>query len=58
MRNALTIDVEDYFHVSAFEDSIERKSWERMPQRALRNTHRVLDILDYWGLRGTFFILG
>ncbi len=58
MRNALTIDVEDYFHVSAFENNIERHSWEKMPQRALSNTHRVLDILDYWGLRGTFFVLG
>ncbi len=58
MRNALTIDVEDYFHVSAFEKNITRTQWERLPQRALRNTNRVLDILDYWGLRGTFFILG
>ncbi len=58
MRNALTIDVEDYFHVSAFEKFICRSQWENLPQRALRNTCRVLDILDYWGLRGTFFILG
>ncbi len=58
MRNALTIDVEDYFHVSAFESSIQRKQWENLPQRALSNTLRVLDILNYWGLRGTFFILG
>ncbi len=58
MRNALTIDVEDYFHVSAFERSIERTQWEHLPQRALRNTDRVLAILEYWGLRGTFFILG
>ena len=58
MRNALTVDVEDYFHVSAFEQNIDRSQWEAYPQRALRNTSRVLDILDYWGLRGTFFILG
>ncbi len=58
MRNALTIDVEDYFHVSAFEKHICRSQWENLPQRALRNTGRVLDILDYWGLRGTFFVLG
>ena len=58
MRNALTIDVEDYFHVSAFEKNIAPATWEEFPQRALRNTHRVLDILDYWGLRGTFFVLG
>ncbi len=58
MRNALTVDVEDYFHVSAFERSIARSQWESMPQRALQSTRRVLDIFDYWGLRGTFFILG
>lgn len=58
MRNALTIDVEDYFHVSAFEKHIRRGQWKTLPQRALSSTNRVLDILDYWGLRGTFFVLG
>ncbi|WP_353117826.1 XrtA system polysaccharide deacetylase [Nitratidesulfovibrio sp.] len=58
MRNALTIDVEDYFHVSAFERCVDPDQWDSLPQRALRNTNRVLDLLDQWGLRATFFTLG
>lgn len=58
MRNALTIDVEDYFHVSAFERNVDPAQWDTLPQRALRNTNRVLDMLDQWGLRATFFTLG
>lgn len=58
MRNALTIDVEDYFHVSAFEKAVDPGQWDSLPQRALRNTNHVLDLLDKWGLRATFFTLG
>lgn len=58
MRNALTIDVEDYFHVSAFERCVDPGQWDALPQRALRNTNHVLDLLDRWGLRATFFTLG
>lgn len=58
MLNALTIDVEDYFHVSAFENSISRNDWESMPRRVESNTHRVMDIMDEHGLKGTFFVLG
>ena len=58
MRNALTIDVEDYFHVSAFEKAVDPGLWDSLPQRALRNTNHVLDLLDRWGLRATFFTLG
>lgn len=56
--NALTIDVEDYYHVSAFEGQVQRSEWHRYPSRVLRNTHRLLRILDRRGLRATFFVLG
>lgn len=58
MVNALTIDVEDYFHVSAFESCIRREDWNSMPVRVDRNTVRVLDMLDEYGLKATFFVLG
>jgi polysaccharide deacetylase family protein (PEP-CTERM system associated) len=56
--NALTIDVEDYFHVSAMERAVARDDWDRMESRVERNTHRVLDILDEHGVLATFFVLG
>lgn len=58
MLNALTIDVEDYFHVTAFEGSIKRADWEKCPLRVEKNTHAVLDLLDEQAAKGTFFVLG
>lgn len=58
MKNALTIDVEDYFHVTAFEGVISRKDWESYPPRVAENTRRVLDLLDELSLKATFFVLG
>lgn len=58
MLNALTIDVEDYFHVSAFEKCISCDEWEDMPRRVEANTNRVMDILDECALKATFFVLG
>lgn len=58
MKNALTIDVEDYFHVTAFEGVVSRKDWESYPPRVTENTRRVLDLLDEFSLRATFFVLG
>lgn len=58
MINALTIDVEDYFHVSAFEGCVRREDWELHPLRVEANTRSVLDILDENGVKGTFFALG
>jgi len=40
--NALTIDVEDYYHVSAFETHVPRSRWGDYESRVLRNTHRIL----------------
>jgi len=56
--NALTIDVEDYFQVSAFEPYIAKDQWDRMPHRVENNTHKILDLLDEKQVKATFFTLG
>jgi polysaccharide deacetylase family protein (PEP-CTERM system associated) len=56
--NAMTIDVEDYFHVEAFASTIDRKDWDHLPQRVERNTERILDILAESDAQATFFVLG
>lgn len=58
VRNAMTVDVEDYFQVSAFEPYIRREDWERLPCRVEDNTHRILDIFAEHGVAATFFVLG
>ena len=58
LLNALTIDVEDYFHVSGFERCVPRRQWDDFPSRVSGSTLRVLDRLAEAGVRGTFFILG
>jgi polysaccharide deacetylase family protein (PEP-CTERM system associated) len=56
--NAMTIDVEDYFHVSAFDGFVPRSQWEQLESRVCGNTDRLLDLLAEHGVRGTFFVLG
>lgn len=56
--NALTVDVEDYFQVSAFANSISRDDWESLPCRVERNTNLVLDLFAEGGAKATFFTLG
>ncbi len=58
MINALTIDVEDYFQVSAFEGCVARECWDSLPMRVELNTFRILDTLDEFGVKATFFVLG
>lgn len=58
IRNAMTIDVEDYYQVSAFETHVSRDTWHTRPSRIERNLHRILDILDEHGVSATFFTLG
>lgn len=58
MQNALTIDVEDYFQVSAFARKVKISDWDTFPLRAAANTNRILDLLDGHGIKATFFILG
>ncbi len=56
--NAMTVDVEDYFQVSAFEPYIEKRQWEKLPHRVEQNTHRILDIFNEKEIKATFFTLG
>jgi polysaccharide deacetylase family protein (PEP-CTERM system associated) len=58
MRNALTIDVEDYFQVSAFAPYIPRSEWDKQESRIEQNVERILELLDDYGARATFFTLG
>src|SRR3954470_24765705 len=56
--NAMTIDVEDYFQVSAFEKHIEYADWDRKELRVVRNVKRILDLLARHEVKATFFVLG
>jgi polysaccharide deacetylase family protein (PEP-CTERM system associated) len=56
--NALTVDVEDYFQVSAFARQIERSAWDAMPCRVERNVDLILEMLAEGNVRATFFVLG
>lgn len=58
MRNALSVDVEDWFQVGAFETTIDKASWDGRLHRVERNTDAVLALFDDAGVRGTFFTLG
>lgn len=58
MRNAMTVDVEDYFQVQAFAHCIDRKDWDAFPRRVDLNTNRILDQFDAAGVKATFFTLG
>jgi polysaccharide deacetylase family protein (PEP-CTERM system associated) len=56
--NALTIDVEDYFQVSAFAAHIPRATWDSIPCRVERNIDHILALLAEGDVRATFFVLG
>ena len=58
IRNAMTIDVEDYFQVSAFERHIPRDQWRTLPCRVESNIERILTLLDAGNVKATFFTLG
>lgn len=58
ITNALTIDVEDYFQVSAFAPYIERSDWDSRECRVERNVDRILGMLSQHGTKATFFTLG
>lgn len=58
IANAMTIDVEDYFQVSAFAGHIPRSSWPALPCRVEANIERILALMDEAGVKGTFFTLG
>jgi len=56
--NALSIDVEDYFHVSAFARHIDRSDWDAQPQHLQASMDVVLNLLAEQGAHATFFVLG
>ena len=58
IRNALTVDVEEYFQVAAFERTIAREDWASSDSRVEFSTGRVLDLFASRGVAGTFFVLG
>ncbi|MCA1749301.1 MAG: XrtA system polysaccharide deacetylase [Parasphingopyxis sp.] len=58
MRNALSVDIEDWFQVGAFEGVIARADWAGLESRVERNTDAVCALFDEAGVKGTFFTLG
>ena len=58
MRNVLSVDVEDWFQVGAFEKVISRDDWESLPRRVELNTGRILDLFEAARVKATFFTLG
>lgn len=58
MLNALSVDVEDWFQVGAFERTIDRADWDGLTHRVEQNTDAVLALFDEAGVKGTFFTLG
>jgi polysaccharide deacetylase family protein (PEP-CTERM system associated) len=56
--NAMTVDVEDYFQVSAFERHVPRARWDTFESRVCQNTERLLNIFDRASVTATFFVLG
>lgn len=58
IRNAFTVDVEDYFMVSAAESIVPKSAWAMYPSRVVQNTQRVLDLMAKASARGTFFVVG
>ena len=57
LTNALSVDVEDYFQVGAFEHAIRRSDWDHLEHRIVRNMDKVLQIFSDQNLKATFFML-
>ncbi len=56
--NAMSVDVEEHFQVSAMDGVVARADWPHLPSRVVRNTERILETFARSGVRATFFILG
>ena len=56
--NAMSVDVEDYFHVSAFENVISRLAWNDLEPRVHTNTRRLSQLFESRDVKATFFVLG
>src|SRR5689334_17978406 len=57
-RHYFTVDVEEYFQVSAFEGVVPRAKWENLESRVSWGVTRLLDLLENHNARATFFVLG
>jgi len=57
ITNAMTVDVEDYFQVSAFEKTVSRNDWDTISCRVEDNTNRILDLFSGNNIKATFFML-
>ncbi len=58
LLNAMSVDIEDWFQVGAFETVIDRADWDGLEHRVERNSDAVLDLFDEMGVKATFFTLG
>ncbi len=58
LKNAMTVDVEDYFQVSAFEKHINKSKWDEQECRVENNTNKLLDLFAKYEIKATFFTLG
>jgi polysaccharide deacetylase family protein (PEP-CTERM system associated) len=58
IKNVMTIDLEEWFHVSNFESYLTRNSWEQLPYRIPHSVPRLLDLLARYDAKATFFCLG
>ena len=58
VTHAMTVDVEDYYHVAAFNKAINPNDWEQWPSRVEANTHKLLQLFADANIKITFFILG
>ena len=54
----MSVDVEEHFHVAAFDKQIQAADWPRHPSRVVANTERLLDLFNRRGVKATFFVLG
>ena len=57
-KQVMTVDVEDYFHVSAFENTIDKADWNTLELRVEKNTYRLLELFEQKQAKCTFFTLG
>ncbi len=58
MKNAMTVDVEEYFTVQSLAERVPREQWPAHPLRADQETMRILDLFDAHSVKATFFVLG
>jgi peptidoglycan/xylan/chitin deacetylase (PgdA/CDA1 family) len=56
ITNAMSVDVEDYFQVSAFEKTVSRNKWDNISHRVAQNTTRIMDLFLENNVKATFFI--